>query len=165
MTKLWQRLLMQQSAPPAATGYRYWRLDFAAVTAGFLAALDEVWFCTSIGGPTVTTPATPVIASSQAGANYGPARVVDGRFWDSGAGNYAWASLNNSQPEFLAFDLGSPTNIAQIVLFASEYTNCKAPGTFTASGSNVATSGPWTSVASFSGPARGPKTGSKTYNL
>ena len=163
MTKLWQRLLMQQSAAPAAAGYRYWRLDFAAVTAGFLASLDEVWFCTSIGGPTVTTPSTPVIASSQAGEPYGPARVVDGLYWTGSA--FAWASLNKSQPEFLTFDLGSPKSIAQIALYASEYTNCKAPGTFTASGSNASTSGPWTSVASFSGPDRNHKTGSQTYNL
>ena len=163
MTQLWQMMLMQQSAPPAAVGYRYWRLDFAAVTAGFLASLDEVWLCESIGGPTVTTPSTPVIASSQAGAQYRPARVVDGLYWPGG--NPAWASLNNSQPEFLTFDLGSPKSIAQIALYAGEYTNCKAPGTFTASGSNVATSGPWTSVASFSGPDRNYKTGSKTYNL
>ena len=165
--KPWQMMLMmQQGAAVPVAAYRYWRLDFAPAPAGFLTSVDELTLSTELGGGTVTTPSTPVVASSIAGAAYAAARVVDGLRYNSGSGTFpAWASKNPSQPEFLILDLLAVHALVQIGLWAGEYTNCKTPGTFAVSGSNTANTGPWTQVQSFSGPARDHKTGLVLYNI
>ena len=108
-------LLMVAAATGApAASYRYWRI-FILNNNGNVSylAMNEVELRGSGGGADITTPATPVTASTQYHAAYDPRYTVD---------NYLniesmWiASPNAVTNQWLRYDLGTPTAIAQVAM-------------------------------------------------
>ena len=103
----------------AATGapeasYRYWRI-FILKNNGNVSwlALDEVELRGSVGGADITTPATPVTASTQYDWAYDPKHTVDNLL----STTPPWISSPNAVTnQWLRYDLGTPTAIAQVAM-------------------------------------------------
>ena len=108
-------LIMVAAATGApAASYRYWRIFMLNSTgdAAFL-AMDEVELRGSVDGADITTPATPVTASTQHGGTYAPEYTVD----NSLSVSPLWLSSPNAVTnQWLRYDLGTPTAIAQVAM-------------------------------------------------
>lgn len=108
-------LIMVAAATGApAASYRYWRI-FILNNNGdsYFLALNEVELRGSVGGADITTPATPVTASSSYSAQYGPEYTVD----NSLSVEPLWLSSANAVTnQWLRYDLGTPTAIAQVAM-------------------------------------------------
>ena len=79
---------------------------------GYL-ALNEVELRGSVGGADITTPATPVTASTQFDVLYDQRYTVD----NSLSGEALWISSPNAVTnQWLRYDLGTPTAIAQVAM-------------------------------------------------
>ena len=146
MTKLWQRLLMQQqgSVPaPGATAYRYWQLYIYTNNGGAYTAICEISLRATPGGATLTNPSTPAIASSAYGP-YGASLSVDGKldYYD------VWIA-DGAANQSIAYDLLTPVVLRELAIFPSGYTSKRNPKNFVVRGSNVSMSGPWTDVKTF----------------
>ena len=103
----------------AATGapeasYRYWRIFILNNNGnGDFLALNEVELRGSVDGADITTPATPVTASTQYNESHAPERTVD----NSLAVTPLWLSSPSAVTnQWLRYDLGTPTAIAQVAM-------------------------------------------------
>ncbi len=74
-------------------------------------ALHEVELRGEGGGADITTPATPVTASTQFDVLYDPRNTVD----NSLSGEALWIS-SAATNQWLRYDLGTPTAIAQVAM-------------------------------------------------
>ena len=108
-------LIMVAAATGApAASYRYWRIFILNNNGdGNYLALNEVELRGSVGGADITTPATPVTASTQYNGTYGPECTVD----NSLSPTPLWISTPlGVTNQWLRYDLGTPTAIAQVAM-------------------------------------------------
>ena len=107
-------LIMVAAATGApAASYRYWRIFILNSNSGGYLALNEVELRGSVGGADITTPATPVTASTQYDMLYDPRYTVD----NSLSTTPLWISSPNAViNQWLRYDLGTPTAIAQVAM-------------------------------------------------
>ena len=146
MTKLWQRLLMQQqdSVPaPGATAYRYWQLYIYTNNGDAYTSICEISLRTTPGGATLTNPSTPAIVSSTY-QPYGASLSVDGKL---GFGD-VWIA-NGAANQSIAYDLLTPVVLRELAIFPSGFSPKRNPKNFVVRGSNASMSGPWTDVKTF----------------
>ena len=107
-------IMVAAAAGAPAASYRYWRIFMLNNNGGggYL-ALNEVELRGSVGGSDITTPATPVTASTQYDGTYGPEYTVD----NSLSVESLWISYPNAVTnQWLRYDLGTPTAIAQVAM-------------------------------------------------
>ena len=145
----------------AATGapvasYRYWRIfilnnngdvDFIALT--------EVELRGSVGGADSTTPATPVTASTQYDGTYGPEYTVDNFLSTTPLWISSPSAVTN---QWLRYDLGTPTAIAQVAMCFNEPNGPgRSPKDLRIEGSNDGTN--FTTVKTFLGNTSWPDGG------
>ena len=143
MTKLWQRLLMQQSAPPVAAGFRYWSMLIHAVNGASFVAVEEIELRMTPAGATITTASTPAIATSQFSASSAPAKTVD---QGAGGTNSYWRSATSTN-ERCTWDLGSPATPVEFAYKAPGAVLSGAVKNFTIQGTNGdPLAGPWTDI-------------------
>ena len=136
------------SEQSAATAYRYWRIFLLNNNgdANYL-AVNEVELRGSVGGADITTPATPVTASSQYDASYGPHYTVDNLLSASTLWISAAFYVAN---QWLRYDLGTPTPVAQVaVCFNNPDGPGRSPKDLRIEGSNDGTN--FTTVKTFLG--------------
>ncbi|WP_169307367.1 discoidin domain-containing protein [Chitiniphilus eburneus] len=132
-------------APPANTG-RYWRIHITATNGG-TASIQEIELRATPGGADLTTPATPVTASSQYSGNQAVA-AVDNLF-DSNV--RAWVASSANLPQWLTFDLGTAVTVAEVAIAARNHPSgpVSAPRDFTIQYSRDGDT--WSTAASYSG--------------
>ena len=137
----------------AATGapeasYRYWRIFILNNNGnGGYMALNEVELRGSVGGADITTPATPVTASTQYDGTYGPEYTVDNLLVELPRRISASFAVAN---QWLRYDLGTPTSIAQVAMcFNDPYAPGSSPKDLRIEGSNDGTN--FTTVKTFLG--------------
>ena len=144
-------LIMVAAATGAPAGsYRYWRIFILNNNgSGDYLALNEVELRGAGGGADITTPATPVTASTQYGTSYGPRYTVD----NSLSAESLWISSTYAATnQWLRYDLGTPTAIAQVAMCwnaASMAGAGTSPKDLRIEGSNDGTS--FTTVKTFLG--------------
>ena len=108
-------LIMVAAATGAPAGsYRYWRIFILNNYGdGNYTALNEVELRGSVGGADITTPETPVTASTYYSGAYAPKYTVD----NSLSVESLWISAPLSTAnQWLRYDLGTPTAIAQVAM-------------------------------------------------
>ena len=145
----------------AATGapeasYRYWRIFILNNNGdGNYISLNEVELRGSVGGADITTLATPVTASSQYGPSYGPQYTVD----NSLSALPLWLSSPSAVTnQWLRYDLGTPTVIAQVAMCFNEPNGPgRSPKDLRIEGSNDGTN--FTTVKTFLGNTSWPDGG------
>ena len=146
MTKLWQRLLMQQqdsALAPGTAAYRYWQLYIYTNHGDAYTAICEISLRATPGGATLTNPSTPAIASSTY-QPYGASLSVDGKL-----GYYDVWIAGGAVNQSIAYDLLTPVVLRELAIFPSGNTSKRNPKNFVVRGSNVSMSGPWTDVKTF----------------
>lgn len=137
----------------AATGapeasYRYWRIFILNNNgdASFL-AMNEVELRGSVDGADITTPATPVTASTQYNGTYAPECTVDNSLVIESRWISAPSAVAN---QWLRYDLGTPQVVMQVaVYFSNPYAPGSSPKDLRIEGSNDGTS--FTTVKTFLG--------------
>ena len=130
---------MQQSAPPASAGYRYWRMVIVD-SYGSPTGLQEIQFRTTPGGPSITTATTPVLVS-----NTNDALLRHGsRTVDRGASGYAWITQFTGGV-WCAWDLLSPVQPVQFEFQPVSDVVQRAPKIWELQANNVSmdNSAPW----------------------
>lgn len=144
MTKLWQRLLMQQqNTAPVAAGFRYWSILVQTVSGANFVGVDEIELRMTPAGATITTASTSVIATSQYSSSYAPARTVD---QGAGGAAYYWRSATLTN-ERCTWDLGSPASPVEFAYKAAPSALSGAVRDFTIQGTNGdPLAGPWTDI-------------------
>ncbi len=156
-------LLMVAAATGApAASYRYWRI-FILNNNGDInfIALNEIELRGSVGGEDVTTPATPVTASTQVHAQYTPQSTVDNFLGVSPWWVSAQFAVTN---QWLLYDLGTPTAIAQVAMcFNDQYVAARSPKDLRIEGSNDGTN--FTTVKTFLGNTSWPAGVFKVFDL
>ena len=132
-------LIMVAAATGApAASYRYWRIFILNNNGNvdFL-ALNEVELRGSVGGADITTPATPVTASTQYDATYDSKYTVDNLLVDLPRWVSSPSAVTN---QWLRYDLGTPTSIAQVAMcFNDPYAPDSSPKDLRIEGSNDGT--------------------------
>ena len=136
--RLWQHLVNQQAAV-AGGAWRYWRIFIETSNGGTYVALGEVELRASVGGATLMTAATPVLASTTNGA-FAAERTVDG---DTSTQWRATAATN----QWLRFDLGVAQAVAQVALYPQGSLLNRSPKDFIIQGSDDGTT--FTDVKAF----------------
>lgn len=145
---------------PAGTGggggYRFWRIFMLNNNShpNYM-SLNEVELRGSVGGADITTPATPVTASTQLGAPQGPQYTVD----NSRSQTPLWVSTPSAVTnQWLLYDLGTPTAIAQVAMCFNEPGHPgRSPKDLRIEGSNDGTN--FTTVNTFLGNTSWPAGG------
>jgi hypothetical protein len=100
---------------------RYWRVLISATNGHPEAALQEIELHSVIGGPIVTTPSTPCLASSTADPVVFPASCVVDRNTTSSTTN-CWVSAAVALPHWVWIDLGtSPPPVREVVLWPENF--------------------------------------------
>ena len=155
-------LIMVAAATGApAASYRYWRI-FMLNNNGDLdyLSLNEVELRGSVGGADITTPETPVTASTYYdayGTSYDPRYTVDNYL----GGSPRWLSTGQDVTnQWLRYDLGTPTAIAQVAMCwnaASVTGEGTSPKDLRIEGSNDGTN--FTTVKTFLGNTSWPDGG------
>ena len=116
--------------------YRYWRVYITANNGDQYTAIQEIELHAVRGGPDITSPSTPATASSMATPAYPPSRLVSNTLQNDNA----WATEpGNVFPQWARFDLGTPTEVAEFVVYPPNYNNpgqARAPKDFLIQGSN-----------------------------
>ena len=154
---------------PAGTGggggYRFWRI-FILNNNGHsnYTSLNEVELRGSVGGPDLTSTTTPVVASTFLNGTYDPKYTVDNSLIEISP----WVSyLNAVTNQWLRYDLGTPTAIAQVAMCWSAASVAGAgtgPKDLRIEGSNDGTN--FTTVKTFLGNTSWPAGGVfKVFNL
>lgn len=141
-------------APVTPSGsYRYWRLWMTAKQAGSMGAtyfeLDRIRLATTLGGASVLTAASPVVAHSTYSGSYPASRLV---LTSNGTDSTAWMSADSGLPGWVYVDAGTPQACIELKLQGGWYTDC--PTAFLIQGSNDATT--WTTVKTVTGQAWSP---------
>lgn len=140
--------------------YRYWRIFMLNNNgnANYL-SITEVELRGTVGGADITTPVTPVTASSRDNLLYDPKYTVD----NSLAIGSAWTSERQSiTNQWLLYDLGTPTAIAQVAMCYSAGANT-SPKDLRIEGSNDGTN--FTTVKTFLGNTSWPAGAFKVFDL
>ena len=136
------------SEQSAATAYRYWRI-FLLNNNGdtYYLAVNEVELRGSVGGADITTPATPVTASSHYDASLEPKYTVDNLL----STDPRWISATFFvADQWLRYDLGTPTPVAQVaVCFNDPGGSGRSPKDLRIEGSNDGAN--FTTVKTFLG--------------
>lgn len=112
-------LIMVAAATGApAASYRFWRIFILNNNGdGNYLALNEVELRGSVGGPDLTSTTTPVAASTFYDGSYDPQYTVD----NSLSASPLWlSSLTAVTNQWLRYDLGTPTAIAQVAMYFHE---------------------------------------------
>ena len=136
--------------------YRYWRIFILNNNGdGNYTALNEVELRGSVGGADITTPATPVTASSQYDGTYDPQYTVDNLL----SATPLWISTPlGVTNQWLRYDLGTPIAIAQVAMcFNDPGGPGRSPKDLRIEGSNDGTS--FTTVKTFLGNTSWPAGG------
>jgi hypothetical protein len=125
--------------------WRYWRLYITASSypAGGV-GLEEFHVSATVGGATLTSPSTPVTASSYF-ASYFPAGVVDNTLSGFASQWLATAAL----PQWIYIDLGSAQAVAQVSLWGESSTTSASPADFMIQGSPDTAA--WTTIRTVTG--------------
>ena len=124
-------------------------------------ALHEVELRGSVGGADITTPATPVTASTQYSEAYGPNYTVDNSLAASPWWVSAQAALTN---QWLLYDLGTAKAVAQVAMcFNDPAAPGRSPKDLRIEGSNDGTN--FTTVNTFLGNTSWPDGVFKVFNL
>ncbi len=134
--------LMNQQAEAAAVSktWRYWRI-FIQTNNGDsqYITLSEVQLRGTLGGADLTTSSTPVLASSASSA---AANLLDGNLTN------VWATSPNSVTnQWVRFDMGTPTTLAQVAMYPQSTFLNRAPKDFIIQGSDDGTN--FTDVKTF----------------
>ena len=150
MSKLWQRLLMQQSSPPAPAGtaYRYYRMHATAHNHVSYVGFAEIALRAVAGGPSLHTLSIPVTASS-AYSGWEPEKTLQP------AGAWAnSAATSGKPPHWIKYDMLTPVALAEIGMRAAPNATY-LPKDFELQGSNDGVA--WTTLKSYAGyvPAAG----------
>ncbi|MGO1072334.1 discoidin domain-containing protein [Lysobacter sp. CA199] len=134
------RGLLLRAAAATGTAYRYWRVNVTLNNGGSFVTLHDAQFRAELGGSDLTSPSTPIVASSQH-ATAPLSNLIDNSLVTS------W-STNTASTGWFYVDLGTAQSLAQLVLTGpdSGFTN-RGPRNFTVDGSDNASS--WTTVQSF----------------
>ena len=142
-------LIMVAAATGApAASYRYWRIFILNNNGdGNYIALNEIELRGSVGGADITTPATPVTASTQHDGSYDPKYTVDNFL----SATPLWISTSSAVTnQWLRYDLGTPTAIAQVAMcFDDPNGPGRSPKDLRIEGSNDGTT--FTTVKAFPG--------------
>lgn len=142
-------LIMVAAATGApAASYRYWRI-FILNNNGDTnyIALNEIELRGSVGGADLTSTTTPVVASSFYDGSYAPKYTVD----NSLSATPLWISSPNAVTnQWLRYDLGTPTALAQVAMCFNEPNGPgRSPKDLRIEGSNDGTT--FTTVKAFPG--------------
>lgn len=142
-------LIMVAAATGAPAGsYRYWRI-FILNNNGDpnYISLNEVELRGSVGGADLTSPTTPVAASTFYDGTYDPKYTVDNSLSPTPLWISAPYALTN---QWLLYDLGTPTAIAQVAIcFNDPSGSIRSPKDLRIEGSNDGTN--FTTVKTFLG--------------
>ena len=154
--RLWQHLMNQQAEAAAVSKtWRYWRI-FVQTNNGdpTYITIAEVQLRGTIGGADLTTGATPALASTQSSA---VGNTLDGNT------TTIWASTANSvTDQWLRFDMGTPTTLAQVAMYPQSAFPNRAPKDFIIQGSDDGTT--FTDVKAFTN-STGWTAAFRTFNL
>ena len=137
----------------AATGapeasYRYWRIFILNNNGDFnFIALNEIELRGSVGGADITTPATPVTASTQYSEAHGPKYTVDNFLGETPWWVTAQTAITN---QWLLYDLGTAKAVAQVAMCFNDTAGPgRSPKDLRIEGSNDGTT--FTTVKAFPG--------------
>lgn len=140
--RLWQHLMNQQAASSVSLTWRYWRI-FIQTNNGDAQyiVIAEVQLRGALGGADLTTGATPALASTQ-GASSTAGNTLDGNT------TTIWATTSSSVTnQWLRFDMGTPTTLAQVAMYPQSSIFTRAPKDFIIQGSDDGTN--FTDVKAF----------------
>lgn len=119
-----------------ATAYRYIRLLITANNGDGYTSIQELQLRETVGGPTITTSATPATDNS-----HFPGEPANNMFdGDTTSPQRGWTGADGSTPPYtLTFDLGSARTLAEIALMRNpaSYADNRAPKNFKLLGSNT----------------------------
>lgn len=152
MSKLWQRLLRQRlqvSAPPAGSGYRYWRFLIQSCNGAGGTGLEEIELRLTPGGATITVPGMATAESSFAQPYQKGDSVINQLTSGSGA---RWLATGNTN-QWVAIDLGAPASPVELAYLPAQDAITRSPKNYIIQGSNGDLTGPWTDIkSSTTGP-------------
>ena len=152
MSKLWQRLLRQRlqvSAPPAGSGYRYWRFLIQSCNGAGGTGLEEIELRLTPGGATITAPGMPTTESSFAQAYQKGDSVINQIIGTSAA---RWLAVGNTN-QWVAIDLGAPASPVELAYLPAQDAITRSPKNYVIQGSNGGFTGPWVDIkSSTTGP-------------
>lgn len=126
--------------------WRHWRIYITANggDAGYT-SIQELELRGSIGGPDLTTPATPSNQSSfyvggGSDPNHTAAKAIDNVFVATTNANLWINATGAALPHWLWFDLGSPVSVAELAIWPENNSNAqpRGPKNFLIQGSNDA---------------------------
>lgn len=155
MSKLWQRLLRQRlqvSAPPAGSGYRYWRFLIQSCNGAGSTGLEEIELRLTPGGATITVPGMATAESSFA-QTYQKGDSVINQMSGSGIAGARWLATGNTN-QWVAIDLGAPASPVELAYLPAQDAITRSPKNYVIQGSNEGLTGPWTDVKSVTGGPR-----------
>lgn len=149
-------LMAASGASTSAPAYRYWRI-YVQTNNGHpnYISIAEIELRGTVGGTDLTTPSTPATESS-ALVN-GATKLVDN---DTSTGS-VWIGTTTTN-QWVRFDMGSATVVAQVAIFPHSNVPDAAPKSFITQGSSDGTN--FTDVKSFTN-VTGWATSWKTFNL
>lgn len=153
MSKLWQRLLRQRlqvSAPPAGSGYRYWRFLIQSCNGAGSTGLEEIELRLTPGGATITVPGMATAESSFAQAYQKGDSVINQIIGTSAA---RWLAVGNTN-QWVAIDLGAPASPVELAYLPSQDAITRSPKNYVIQGSNEGLTGPWTDIKPVTGGPR-----------
>lgn len=159
MTKLWQRLLMQQSAP-VVSGYRYYQIKLRETHGDPYYWITELALKSSPGGLNILTPSMPITASTTYHPDYAAAKCIDGITTSSFISGFISAS---KLTDTLTIDLGYQAAAAELGIHKSPGAASRNIKKFEVYGSNISNSGPWQLIKGFDGAFTGAPW--QTYSL
>lgn len=135
------RGLLLNAGTATGPAYRYWRVNVTLNNGGTFVTVHEAEFRATTGGADLTTPATPVTASSSHSTTP-VSNVIDNNLTSS------W-STNSLNTGWFRVDLGSAQALAQVTLRGpdSGFTN-RGPRDFAIEGSSDGAT--WVAVRTFS---------------
>ena len=115
-----------------SAGYQYWRI-FMVDNNGSSSYVffAEIELAETIGGPDVTTPSTPVTASSTLSTNFLPEKTID-NITDSST---YWLPTSNTN-QWVRYNLGTPKNIVQMRIYPYNGSYTYSPKNFRLEASN-----------------------------
>ena len=149
----------------ASISYRYLRIHITETVSEIaFAAIQEVEIAAVAGGPDLTTPNTPVTASSLYSYDFGPQCVVDNNFTGQSTGYWLSGYFQNF-PQWLSIDFGDPIDIAELRIWPqyAEGALPRSPKNFIVQGSNDGMI--WENIKEFSNVLDWQVGLPKTFNL
>ena len=150
MIGLMHGLMAGSAAPVPLPTYRYWRIYITANNGDAYNSIQEIELRGSIGGADLTTPDTPSSQSSYYANNDARAyRAIDNDLTDPSF--KTWVSDGSALPQWIYFDLGVATPVAELVMWCQAYSGgpARAPKDFLIEGGSDSVN--WTPVASIVG--------------